>query len=194
MSEYSYATFGEAANARRDLARQRARFLKRILDARTELKKPANRRHIENRARTEGRARLFQVRGRAGVARVCPQGFRVQLQRKVSSGQGPGIHCAQRAQGDGGMRRAARKDRNQAQIEAVARRMGARVADTSQLGDGFPDLVLGVGSRNELIEIKHGRSMLTPAEARFHAYWQTARVIRSVDEMVGLINSLRAGR
>ena len=55
--------------------------------------------------------------------------------------------------------------------------MGASVADTSRLGDGFPDLVVGWRGINVLFEVKDGTKRpseikLTPKEAAFADAWQ----------------------
>ena len=57
--------------------------------------------------------------------------------------------------------RARRVDANQAGLIAAARKMGCSVADTSRLGAGFPDLVIGLAGKggrvNLLVEVKDGR-------------------------------------
>lgn len=75
------------------------------------------------------------------------------------------------------MRRAHRIDDNQARIVAVLRAIGCSVHDTSALGGGFPDLVVGRNGRNYLIELKDGdkppsRQSLTGPEAVWHDGWK----------------------
>lgn len=71
------------------------------------------------------------------------------------------------------MRRAARTDANHAEIMKEFRAYGFRVRDTSQLGDGFPDLVVYRRSHGVLlVEVKDGRKppserKMTPAEDEF---------------------------
>lgn len=74
------------------------------------------------------------------------------------------------------MRRAARTDANQAQIMRALRAIGCKVKDTSRLGDGFPDLVVGYRGRLTLMEVKDGSKppserKLTPDQEKFHAEW-----------------------
>ena len=52
------------------------------------------------------------------------------------------------------MRYARRVDTNQAEIVQALRQIGAHVRDTSQVGDGFPDLVVSWRGVNILVEIK----------------------------------------
>jgi Holliday junction resolvase len=72
------------------------------------------------------------------------------------------------------MRRAARVDANHAEITHALRQCGWTVHDTSGVGGGFPDLVVGKAGRLVLVEIKDGAKKpsarrLTKAEALF---WQ----------------------
>lgn len=74
------------------------------------------------------------------------------------------------------MRRAARIDRNQGEIVSYLRAKGVVVRVSSQLGDGFVDLVCGYRGKTFLLEVKDGkqppsRQALTPAELEFHSTW-----------------------
>lgn len=81
------------------------------------------------------------------------------------------------------MRRAARIDGNHRLIVRQLRSIpGCTVADTSALGNGFPDLVVGFQGRTILIEVKDGRlkpsaRRLTEAEHRFHEAWTGGRLV-----------------
>lgn len=73
--------------------------------------------------------------------------------------------------------RARRVDANHARIVKAFRQMGCSVHDTSRLGGGFPDLVIGKHGLNVLVEIKDGSKppsarKLTDDEAQFHAAWK----------------------
>ena len=71
------------------------------------------------------------------------------------------------------VRRAARKDANQDELVEVARLYDCSVAYTFRLGDGFPDLVLGIDRMfNLLVEAKRPGGHLTPDEARFRDGWR----------------------
>jgi hypothetical protein len=75
------------------------------------------------------------------------------------------------------MRRKARIDANQNQIVKALRQIPhLSVAITSQLGQGFPDLVIGYRGKNYLIELKDGSKpasarRLTQDELEWHDGW-----------------------
>lgn len=92
------------------------------------------------------------------------------------------------------MRRAARIDANQnAIVEALRDIPGVSVAITSQLGAGFPDIVIGFGARNYLIELKDGskppsKRELTEDEYEFFAQWRgQVEVALNLDECLEII-------
>ena len=78
------------------------------------------------------------------------------------------------------MRTAAKVDANQAEIVQYLRHIpGCKVAITSMVGNGFPDIVVAWMGTNYLFEIKDGsqspsKRKLTPAERKFHAQWEHA--------------------
>ena len=86
------------------------------------------------------------------------------------------------------MRLRAKKDDNQQEIERVLRQVGCSVADTSSLGSGFPDLVVGRLNNNYLLEVKDGNKPkskrgLTPDEHRFQLKWRgNYAIVSSVNE------------
>lgn len=95
------------------------------------------------------------------------------------------------------MRRAARKDSNHNTIAQALRDVGYRVAETHQLGAGFPDLTVGGINRTTgqqqiwLLEVKDATGKLTPAEQAFHREWiGYVHVIRTVDEAYKLVGVL----
>jgi len=98
-------------------------------------------------------------------------------------------------------RRAAKVDANQPEIVAALRRLGASVAHTHAVGQGFPDLVAGYAGRTVLIEVKDGSKppsarKLTPDEAEFHDAWRGAPVVvvETVDHAVALIQAMKDRR
>jgi hypothetical protein len=82
----------------------------------------------------------------------------------------------------GGVRRAGRVDLTQADTVKRLRQIGASVAVTSQLGGGFPDLVVGFRGRTFLLEMKTGNEPLTEVEKTFHAKWAGHLVIARTAE------------
>lgn len=93
------------------------------------------------------------------------------------------------------MRRRARLDANHEEIVKVIREMGASVESLARLGDGFPDLLVGISDRVMiLVEIKSERGGLTPKQAEWCDRWKGPEpcIVRSVDDAVTLISNLRA--
>jgi hypothetical protein len=87
----------------------------------------------------------------------------------------------------------ARVDANQPKIVAALRKMGASVLHLHTLGDGAPDLLIGMHGINKLVELKDGTKppsarKLTPDETKFHAEWRgQVAIINSVDEAIAFI-------
>jgi len=74
------------------------------------------------------------------------------------------------------MRRAARADANQTEIIKFLRELGASVQPLHTVGGGCPDLLVGRGGRNFLLEVKDGtksasRQILTPDQGAWRAAW-----------------------
>ena len=81
------------------------------------------------------------------------------------------------------MRRAAKVDRNQSEIVAALRGIGATVQPLHTVGKGCPDLLVGFRGRNWLIEVKDWKlppseKRLTEDQQEWHAGWkgQVAKV------------------
>jgi len=98
------------------------------------------------------------------------------------------------------MRRAARKDANHNAIAAELVARGYSVADTSQIGNGFPDIVVGGvncwgEAVNWLFEIKDpdkplSARKLTDKEADFLTNWRGLyAVILTADEAIALLEA-----
>jgi hypothetical protein len=98
------------------------------------------------------------------------------------------------------MRRAARRDGNHAVIVERFRALGCSVIETDQVGDGFPDTVVGCLGVNHLVEIKdpatrYGRQGLNKNQTLFDATWRGARVwlVCSVEEATVVVQNWRRG-
>lgn len=94
------------------------------------------------------------------------------------------------------MRRAAKVDRNQAEIVAALRKVGATVTDTSKVGNGFPDLTVGFRGKTYLMEVKDGSKPpsareLTADQIEWHIEWRggPCAVVNSVDEALAFIGA-----
>lgn len=99
------------------------------------------------------------------------------------------------------MRRRGKKDGNHDALKAVFVRMGCSVADLFNAGlPGFPDIVVGCGGRDYLVEIKnpetrYGRAGLNSNQTSFSAEWRGGMiyVVSSDLEVVALVNNWRRG-
>jgi len=95
------------------------------------------------------------------------------------------------------MRSKPRTDANQAAIVNALRRAGATVQILAGVGQGCPDLLVGVHGDNRLLEVKDGakspsRRRLTPDEARWQAEWRGEVVtVASVDEALTVVGVRR---
>lgn len=89
-------------------------------------------------------------------------------------------------------RRAARKDANHNAIQDAFVRLGWSVADTSRLGDGFPDLVAAKHGETVLVEVKDGSKppsarKLTDDEVKFKGRWQGWYAeVKNMDDVLAL--------
>lgn len=90
------------------------------------------------------------------------------------------------------MRKIARVDNNQKEIVKALRQMGCSVFSTAQLGNGFPDIIVGWKGYNFLFEIKKPGSTyrsLTHDEHMFFLSWLgQVHIIRNTEEAVNTIN------
>lgn len=98
------------------------------------------------------------------------------------------------------MRRRARTDAGQSAIAAALRAIGASVQSLAEVGDGCPDLLVGLAGRNVLLEVKEplgpdgGTSRngqrLTPRQVEWHVSWRgrvvVVRTIREALEALGV--------
>lgn len=96
------------------------------------------------------------------------------------------------------MRLAARTDSNHRSIMTALILVGCSVADTSAMGKGFPDLVVGINKQTTiLVEVKDGdkspsRRALTPDQLKFHKDWKgQLHTVTSVDQALELVAHYR---
>ena len=93
--------------------------------------------------------------------------------------------------------RAARTDRNHADIVSILRQCGCRVQSLAAVGHGVPDLLVWIPRHRRLllIEVKDGSKRpserrLTDEQMRWHADWQGAvHVITDVSQVLELIGA-----
>lgn len=95
------------------------------------------------------------------------------------------------------MRRAASTDENQPEIVETFRRLGASVQPLHGVGQGCPDLLVGILGFNWLVEVKDGmkppsKRTLTPDQKDWHANWKGQKiVIESVDQAIAFVRHAR---
>jgi DnaJ-domain-containing protein 1 len=94
------------------------------------------------------------------------------------------------------MRKAARTDRNQAEIAAALRTVGASVQSLAAMGNGVPDLLVGFRRATYLLEVKDGNLKpsareLTPDQIAWHLGWNGGAcvVVNSVGEALAAIGA-----
>jgi hypothetical protein len=95
------------------------------------------------------------------------------------------------------LRRFAKIDDNQHDIVKALRKAGATVQSLAAIGDGCPDLLVGICGRTVLMEIKDGskppsKQALTPEQLKWHGAWQggTLQVVNDVEgalRVVGMV-------
>lgn len=88
------------------------------------------------------------------------------------------------------MRRANRRDSTHSVIVEDLRRVGFTVADTSRVGDDFPDLVVSSTGRNVLVEVKASDGKLTEGQSDFARAWRGPVIVaRSAEDVIEYFNS-----
>lgn len=91
------------------------------------------------------------------------------------------------------VRKRGRVDSNQRQLVKELRSIGCSVAITSQLGSGFPDIVVGYRGVNYLLEIKDpdkppSQRKLTTDEIEFQDKWKGQyAVIHTLEEFMTIL-------
>lgn len=91
------------------------------------------------------------------------------------------------------MRRAAKKDANHNLIAESFEKFGCSVADTSRLGDDFPDMVVGGWGQTVLIEVKRdAKAKLTDGQFKFFHKWKGwTAVVRSIDDVQSIVKQMQ---
>lgn len=87
---------------------------------------------------------------------------------------------------------AKRTDSNQAAIVKRFRDLYCTVHSLHEVGNGCPDIVVGILGRNYLVEIKTATGELEESQIAWHAAWKgQVCVIRSEAEATALVNAVR---
>ena len=81
--------------------------------------------------------------------------------------------------------RAAKVDKNQAEIVQALRRVGIRVLHLHRVGGGCPDLLACHRGRNILLEVKRPGEKPNKAQVEFHEMWGgEVYIVHSPEEAV----------
>ena len=94
------------------------------------------------------------------------------------------------------MHRYGRIDSNHAEIAQALRAIGCSVMSLASLGNGCPDLLVGIFKRNLLLEVKDGdkspsEQRLTVMEREWHETWKgQVVVVHNVDEAIAVVNDI----
>ncbi len=81
-----------------------------------------------------------------------------------------------------------RVDQNQPEIVDALRKIGCTVQHLHTVGKGCPDLLVGVGTTNLLLEVKrHGEALNEREETWFEQWDGPCRVVHSVDEALAAV-------
>ena len=93
------------------------------------------------------------------------------------------------------MRTAAKIDKNQTEVVAALRKVGASVQSLATIGKGCPDLLVGFQGKLYLIEVKDGtnvpsKQLLTEDQKKWHDNWtgSPVHVVRSIDGALKILN------
>ena len=93
---------------------------------------------------------------------------------------------------------ARKRDANHNELCDAFRLLGCSVFETDRVGEGFPDIVVGVLGKNALVELKnpkswYGKIGLNHAQGKFAAAWRgdRVRVVSTQDDVVALVAELR---
>lgn len=94
-----------------------------------------------------------------------------------------------------------RIDANQPEIVRAFESLGVSVLDCSQVGCGFPDLIVGALGVTRLVEVKnpenhYGRRGLNKRQQLFADGWRgdVVHIVRTVDDVIALVKAWRTGR
>jgi len=85
-----------------------------------------------------------------------------------------------------------KRDANHADVAGWFRDLGCSVFDTSALGGGFPDLVVGVKGLNFMVEVKTAHGKLTKDQRDLFAVWRgKIHVVSTMDDCISLFRDAR---
>jgi len=81
-----------------------------------------------------------------------------------------------------------RRDGNHAEIKQALEDCGCSVWDTADVGEGFPDLVVGRQGKTHLVEIKTATGKEKPKQRDARAAWRGSwHVVRTVQQALAVV-------
>ena len=88
--------------------------------------------------------------------------------------------------------RAKRVDQNQKDVVKALRDSGAYVFHLHEVGQGCPDLLVGINNQTYLVEVKMPKGKFTDAQIKFMAEWTGSPVIRinSAEEAIAFVKNM----
>lgn len=95
------------------------------------------------------------------------------------------------------MRRSARVDDNQAAVVAALRKIGASVQSIAVVGQGCPDLLVGLSGVNHVLEVKDGskypsQRRLTKHEEHWVTNWRgRVVVVNNAEEAIAAVRDAK---
>lgn len=89
-----------------------------------------------------------------------------------------------------------KRDGNHSTIAKAYTDAGCSVFDAHKVGQGFPDLVVGIAGRTYLVEVKNpaGRNRVEKSQTKFSAEWRGSKpvVVRSVADVAEHVSDVRS--
>ncbi len=91
------------------------------------------------------------------------------------------------------MRLRGKRDACHARFKQRYEAHGCTVLDLANVGDGCPDLLVGIGGTQDLVEVKSLTGQLTPQQVDFCHRWRgpQVRIIRTDSEVDRHVSELR---
>jgi hypothetical protein len=86
-----------------------------------------------------------------------------------------------------------RTDANHAQVRGWYEELYCSVVDTHRMGGGFPDLVVGIATTTELVEVKTEDGQQLPSQITFQKTWRGSKVVvvRTQADVINHVTNIR---
>jgi hypothetical protein len=125
------------------------------------------------------------------ICKLCGKQYRSYQKARIYCSKSCADLDPERLNNMSNQRHCSRKDANQPEIVEALEKAGALVLDTSEVGSGFPDLLISYHNNLMLIEIKnpktHGK--LNSRQVEFHREWPVI-VVRTPEEALRAVGAM----